>query len=181
MGTQKQRGQALVDMAKRSVEMALEDGSTREFVSEAIDLPELATATYRVGQRSVVVTFEDGSSWAISFVVGPCAPTAKTMMLTPRFDVIESRRIGTRIAAVTGDAYSRRTRTYSAKVWREIAVWLAATGYSEAQVEWILRSKYMRWASDSFSVPAMRLEHWTNYHARTRVEIAASLQKEEVA
>lgn len=50
-----------------------------------------------------------------------------------------------RLAASTKDAYSFNRYAN----WRACAVMLARRGYSYAEAECILRSKWMRWAGDS--------------------------------
>lgn len=49
----------------------------------------------------------------------------------------------------TRDAYS--FDRYGEEAWRTAIVNLYAMGYNDEQVEWVLRSKYMRWAADHFA------------------------------
>ena len=51
--------------------------------------------------------------------------------------------------ARTQDAYS--FDRYGAEAWMQ-AIRLLIELYTEEEVEWILRSKYMRWAADRFGV-----------------------------
>ena len=51
--------------------------------------------------------------------------------------------------ARTQDAYS--FDRYGAEAWMN-AIRLLIEFYTEEEVEWILRSKYMRWAADRFGV-----------------------------
>lgn len=50
----------------------------------------------------------------------------------------------------TRDAYS--FDRYGATAWANAIRLLDAEGYTEDEIEWILCSKYMRWAADHFGV-----------------------------
>ncbi len=52
--------------------------------------------------------------------------------------------------ARTQDAYS--FDRYGAEAWMNAIRLLAEVGYDEEDIEWILYSKYMRWAADRFGV-----------------------------
>lgn len=54
------------------------------------------------------------------------------------------------ICTQTFDAYSYSR--YGKAAWLKAIELLFVVGYTEEQVEAILRSKYMRWAADAFSV-----------------------------
>lgn len=60
------------------------------------------------------------------------------------------------IAKRTEDAFSYGLY-YSTTSWRRIAEWLLQLGYAPAVVEEILRSKHMRWASDSTAKNPMKM------------------------
>lgn len=73
------REEGLLDMGVAAIEMALEDGGTREFVCETVGLPvieDYATTEHvarvaglyadDMGAGSIVVKFADGSQWQIS-------------------------------------------------------------------------------------------------------------------
>jgi hypothetical protein len=55
----------------------------------------------------------------------------------------------TKIAEATQDAYS--FEFYGADEWLLLVMKLLKTGFTAGQVEWILRSKYTRWARDTYA------------------------------
>jgi hypothetical protein len=56
-----------------------------------------------------------------------------------------------RVCTDTGDAYSRNN--YTSPGWFRIGENLAKRGFSSAQIEVILRSKWMRWTVDGSDKP----------------------------
>ena len=65
------------------------------------------------------------------------------------------------LAEKTKDAYS--AERYGKKCWLAQTKFLL-TKFTEEQVEWVLRSKHMRWAADKFEtargVPLKTMEKW---------------------
>lgn len=59
---------------------------------------------------------------------------------------------GRQLAAETADAYS--FDRYGETEWRKTATSLLARDWTRAEVEWVLRSKFMRWAADMSSSDA---------------------------
>lgn len=57
-----------------------------------------------------------------------------------------SRERGTAVATRVSDAYM--TGLYGEREWAKVGRWLAGLGFDDRKIETILRSKYMRWASD---------------------------------
>jgi hypothetical protein len=55
------------------------------------------------------------------------------------------------IATRTEDAYS--ADRYGRNEWAACAMLLLERGYTEAETEWVLRSKHMRWAADMSNEP----------------------------
>lgn len=63
----------------------------------------------------------------------------------------------------TQDAYS--FYRYGAEAWMNAIRLLAGVGYTEEEVEWILRSKYMRWAADQFGMWLAELDDPDDPHS----------------
>lgn len=67
------------------------------------------------------------------------------------------------IAAATQDAYS--CDRYAPDQWVAVATLLLEEGATPAQVEWIMRSKHMRWAGDcaTYAYGTMQSEAFRGY------------------
>lgn len=59
---------------------------------------------------------------------------------------LNNRRVDA-LARKTEDAYS--VSRYGAKSWHACAMLLVRAGLADDEVEWVLRSKHMRWAADA--------------------------------
>lgn len=57
-----------------------------------------------------------------------------------------ARAMGATVAAKVNDAYM--TDSYGEREWERCACWLAEQGLDAAEIEAVLRSKYMRWAEE---------------------------------
>jgi len=77
----------------------------------------------------------------------------------------------------TEDAYSRGF-FYDEEVWRDIASFLLGEGYSQIEVEEILESKYMRWASYDADTDCMNLEKFIVYFEKVKKSIDSFLDRE---
>lgn len=55
------------------------------------------------------------------------------------------------LAEKTADAYS--VDRYSKTEWKKAAMVLLARDFTPAEAEWVLRSKFMRWAADASDAP----------------------------
>jgi len=63
----------------------------------------------------------------------------------------QQKTMTTMIAEATTDAYS--FSTYGAQQWQRAADLLERQGLSAGEIEWVLRSKWMRWAADEQGHP----------------------------
>lgn len=77
---------------------------------------------------------------ARSFTPAKKAPAVATIQQADRIAASTGRPFG------EGGAYS--SDAYTPNAWRECCRMLARRGFSGKQIEWIMRSKFTRWASD---------------------------------
>jgi hypothetical protein len=85
------------------------------------------------------------------------------------------------LVLATQDAYSKSRYTDAA--WLRITKQLLQDGLTEAEVEWILRSKHMRWAADAanrdHSVTANDFAHYLVNYRGGLAAILAEARKEQ--
>ena len=79
-----------------------------------------------------------------------------------------------KIAENTSGAYS--VDRYG-EVWEEIIAFLLGDGVSQAAIEWILKSKHMRWAGDRME-PNMNVDSFIDYYETDQNGILATLSGE---
>jgi hypothetical protein len=175
----------LLDMVAQTLEAALEDGEAREDLGHRVGIDALATADFHRTNRPGVVTvqFANGETWELT-------TTARVKCHASRLSLLpmapkNARKAGRVLAESTDNAYSFDLY-YSRAAWTQIATRLLVRGYSVAQTECVLRSKYMRWAHDSQATdkaPRMTLAKWEAFYANPNVKagIESMLREEGLA
>jgi hypothetical protein len=174
----------LLDMTADILTGYLEDGERREDLGRRVGIDALATADFGTTNRPGVfrVKFANGETWELT-TTARVIERASTLVLHP-MDPKLARKAGRALATETDNAYSYDR--YGATSWRLIATRLLVRGYTVAQAECVLRSKYMRWAGDAMATdksPRMTLAKWETFYARpgTKAGIESMLREEGLA